>query len=60
MQLGVDCALPLCTARQLRISLTEGTLPMQADGEPWMQAAGVVEVQLQGQARMVWTEGVAR
>lgn len=59
MQLGVDCALPLCTARQLRISLTEGTLPMQADGEPWMQAAGVVEVQLQGQARMVWTEGAA-
>ena len=51
MQLGVGWAVPLARCSRVRIEMN-AALPMQADGEPWLQEAGRVEVAHAAQARM--------
>lgn len=51
MQLGIDAGIPLGRASTVGITTT-ADLPMQADGEPWMQkAATVLEVTREGVTR---------
>jgi diacylglycerol kinase family enzyme len=52
MQVGLSKAVRLCQAKSISIRLKE-TLPMQIDGEPWLQTPTDVEVSFQQQAFML-------
>lgn len=51
MQLGLGWAVPLARCSRVRVR-TSARLPVQADGEPWEQEAGVLEVEHVSQARV--------
>lgn len=52
LQVGLSQARRLCRCSHARISTTKN-LPMQVDGEPWQQAAAVLDIQFKGQALML-------
>lgn len=62
LQVGLSRPVRLGQARRVRIRL-HGTLPVQADGEPWMQAPCDINIGHCGQATMLrnvvsqWAEG---
>uniref|UniRef100_A0A061RH00 diacylglycerol kinase (ATP) n=1 Tax=Tetraselmis sp. GSL018 TaxID=582737 RepID=A0A061RH00_9CHLO len=52
LQVGMAQAQRLARGRHIRLRM-EGTLPMQIDGEPWMQGPAVLDVSCMGQAFML-------
>ncbi|KAF4148478.1 Diacylglycerol kinase accessory domain [Phytophthora infestans] len=52
MQVGLSKAVRLCQAKSVRITLKE-TLPVQIDGEPWLQNPGEMELSFFQQAFML-------
>ncbi|RLN51514.1 hypothetical protein BBJ29_002276 [Phytophthora kernoviae] len=52
MQVGLSKAVRLCQAKSVRLSLSE-TLPVQIDGEPWLQDPGDIEISFLQQAFML-------
>lgn len=52
MQVGLSKAVRLCQAKSISFRLKE-TLPMQIDGEPWLQPPTDVEITFQQQAFML-------
>ncbi|KAG7398072.1 hypothetical protein PHYBOEH_011803 [Phytophthora boehmeriae] len=52
MQVGLSKAVRLCQAKSVSLSLKE-TLPVQIDGEPWLQTPGDIEISYLQQAFML-------
>mmetsp|Transcript_35862 Transcript_35862/g.101515 ORF Transcript_35862/g.101515 Transcript_35862/m.101515 type:complete len:950 (-) Transcript_35862:353-3202(-) len=52
LQVGMSSARRLAQGRHVRLTV-EGTLPMQIDGEPWMQGPAQLDVSWKGQAFML-------
>ncbi|ETN12411.1 hypothetical protein PPTG_09249 [Phytophthora nicotianae INRA-310] len=52
MQVGLSKAVRLCQAKSVRITLKE-TLPVQIDGEPWLQNPSEMEISFLQQAFML-------
>ncbi|RLN50096.1 hypothetical protein BBJ28_00008248 [Nothophytophthora sp. Chile5] len=52
MQVGLSKAVRLCQAKSVRLRLKE-TLPMQIDGEPWLQSPSEVDISFLQQAFML-------
>lgn len=52
MQVGLSKAVRLCQAKSVQITLKE-TVPVQIDGEPWLQSPGKLEISFLQQAFML-------
>ncbi|KAL4106085.1 hypothetical protein PRIC1_004139 [Phytophthora ramorum] len=52
MQVGLSKAVRLCQARSVRLTLKE-TLPVQIDGEPWLQTPSDMDISFLQQAFML-------
>ena len=52
MQVGLSKAVRLCQAKRVKISLSE-TLPVQIDGEPWLQPPCEIDLSFHQQAFML-------
>lgn len=52
LQVGLNKPIRLGQARSVRIRVKE-SFPVQADGEPWIQAPSEVNISCNGQAKML-------
>lgn len=52
LQVGLNKPIRLGQARNVRIQMRE-SFPVQADGEPWIQAPSDVHISSNGQAKML-------
>ena len=52
LQVGLNKPIRLGQARSVRIRMRE-SFPVQADGEPWVQAPSEVNISCSGQAKML-------
>lgn len=52
LQVGLNKPIRLGQAKHIRMVMKE-SLPVQADGEPWIQSACQVDISQQGQAKML-------
>lgn len=52
LQVGLNKPIRLGQAQSVRIRIKE-SFPVQADGEPWIQAPSVVTITNDGQAKML-------
>lgn len=52
LQVGLNRPIRLGQAKNVRMIIKEG-LPVQADGEPWIQSPCEVNITQQGQAKML-------
>lgn len=52
LQVGLNKPIRLGQAKHIRMIIKE-SLPVQADGEPWIQTACQVNISPQGQAKML-------
>lgn len=52
LQVGLNKPIRLGQARSVRIQMKE-SFPVQADGEPWLQAPSEINISCNGQAKML-------
>lgn len=52
LQVGLNKPIRLGQARNVRIRMKE-SFPVQADGEPWIQAPSDIHISCNGQAKML-------
>lgn len=53
MQMGVSQAIPLAQGSTLKLRIFGATLPMQCDGEAWLQHPGILQISHHNQALML-------
>ncbi|XP_055345761.1 diacylglycerol kinase epsilon-like [Paramacrobiotus metropolitanus] len=53
MQVGLSSPHRLCRAKNIKLTLRRGKVPMQVDGEPWEQGPGVISISYFNQALLL-------
>ncbi|VDN01973.1 unnamed protein product [Thelazia callipaeda] len=53
MQIGVSQGIPLAQGHTLKLRIFDATLPMQCDGEAWLQLPGIMRITHKDQALML-------
>uniref|UniRef100_F1KVS0 Diacylglycerol kinase n=1 Tax=Ascaris suum TaxID=6253 RepID=F1KVS0_ASCSU len=56
MQMGVSQSIPLAQGRSLKLRIFGSALPMQCDGEAWMQHPGTLNILHLDQASLLWND----
>lgn len=53
MQVGLSSPFRLCRAKSAKLTVHNGKVPMQVDGEPWEQGSAVINIEFRNQGLML-------